>query len=89
MAHPHRAGVPAGVVDDAGGGDMSAPEAPGLYRFTGRRRYSRRNDYLAVNTIVEVRWYHWLHEPELAVFMFGSARPYRADAFEGEWTHVK
>lgn len=34
---------------------MTRPHAAGVYHFRGRRKYSKRNDFVEVNAIVEVR----------------------------------
>lgn len=34
---------------------MIRPHAAAVYRFRGRRQWSKRNDWIEVNAIVEVR----------------------------------
>lgn len=67
---------------------MKKPYTAGIHRVQGRRIYSKRGDTIAVDTIVEVRWYDGRRERGLAVYMFGSATVYRLDSFDCEWELV-
>lgn len=64
---------------------MMTPSTPGVYKFEGKRQYSKRKDLVSVRAVVEVRRYQWGAKWDLAVFFFGRQNPYRLDLFEGKW----
>lgn len=68
---------------------MNKPDGAGIYRFKGRRQYSKRNDYIAVDTVVEVRPYMWGKEPRFAVYFFGRSDSHRPELFSGEWVKIE